>query len=525
MELRTMQRLLKESLPAADQSCRINLITNITLEPYLTPFLKMHFANSSILAEVETISSDVLSAGLPESDLTVVLLHFETQYPDWYNEIAAGKISPSEFQAQLLEHCRRIYNTVKASASGNVLWFGYEQDACPVLRVCGAIFPLHGMMEEIDRELRAMMQEGDVFVDTRHLLASVGLSAAYDAKNKYRWNAPYSQTMIRALADEIHKQYRIHHGVTKKCLVLDCDGVLWGGILSEDGIEGIKLGGEGLGRPYQDFQRFLLSLYYHGVILAICSKNDLQDVLQVFRNHSGMILQEEQIACFQVNGENKPENIRKIAETLRLGLSSMVFVDDSSFEVESVRSLLPEVTSVLYDSKTVYEQLSCFNLRTEVDLDQITKRNETYQSNRQRNELYKESLDFESYLRSLQMKIDIHPAFPSEYARIAELTQRTNQCTNGVRYTVADIKTRLAAPAYRLFAVSVSDRFSDLGVVGAIGIENSTLDLFSLSCRALGRNVETEMLETAMRYGVKEFRFATTHKNTLLKEILQKKFA
>ena len=146
---------------------------------------------------------------------------------------------------------------------------------------------------------------------------------------------------MEAAVKEIQKQYFIEQGITKKCLVLDCDNVLWGGILSEDGIENIKLGGSGFGRTYQDFQRFVLSLYYHGVILAVCSKNDLPDVMNMFHEHSEMILKEEHIACFQVNWENKPDNIRRIAETLNIGLDSMVFLDDSPVEIEAVKSILP----------------------------------------------------------------------------------------------------------------------------------------------------------------------------------------
>ena len=122
--------------------------------------------------------------------------------------------------------------------------------------------------------------------------------------------------------------------------------MLWGGILSEDRIENIKLGGNGWGRIYQDFQRFVLSLYYHGVILAICSKNDLPDVLRMFHEHSEMIMREEYIACFQVNWEDKPSNIQKIAEKLNIGLDSMVFVDDSPVEIEAVKAILPKVTTI-----------------------------------------------------------------------------------------------------------------------------------------------------------------------------------
>lgn len=226
-----------------------------------------------------------------------------------------------------------------------------------------------------------------LFIDLKHLIAEVGISNAYDSKSKYRWNAPYSKILIEAAVKEIHKQYLIEKGITKKCLVLDCDNVLWGGILSEDGIENIKLSGSGFGRVYQDFQRFVLSLYYHGVILAVCSKNDLSDVLTMFRKHSEMILKEEQIACFQVNWEDKPSNIQKIAEKFNIGLDSIVFVDDSPIEIEAVKTMLPEVTTILFKQDMDYDQFSCFNLKSNVNIANIDKRNETYRTNGFREEL------------------------------------------------------------------------------------------------------------------------------------------
>ena len=291
-----------------------------------------------------------------------------------------------------------------------------------------------------------------------------------------------------------------------------------------------------------DFQRFCLWLYRHGVILALCSKNYESDVLRVFREHSGMILREEHIACFQINWDNKAENIRRIADALRIGLDSMVFVDDSPFEIRAVESLLPEVTAVIFHRDTIYDALSCFNICESVDLTQAEMRNRTYKTDALREQLRKNMTDsgasYESYLQALKMQVDIHIAAEAELARIAELSQRTNKCTNGIRYTVSELKrltqnSELSDGAerneseegsgYKLYAVTVSDRFSDLGIVGTLGIYGNNLDLFSLSCRALGRNIEQEMLEFLRVHGINSFRFESTHKNDELHRILQEK--
>lgn len=308
--------------------------------------------------------------------------------------------------------------------------------------------------------------------------------------------------------------------------MLDCDNVLWGGILSEDGIEGIRLDGSGLGREYQEFQRFLLMLYYHGVILTVCSKNDEPDVLRVFREHSGMLLKEEHIACFKANWNDKPTNIQMIADELNIGTDSMVFVDDSPFELEAVKSVLPEVTTIQYERDSMYSEFSCFNLKGKVNLSTVEQRNAVYRSNQLREELKQNCSSYEDYIKSLEIKVDIHKVLPMEYSRVAELTQRTNKCTNGKRYTVNEMKERLLLNDVHFYSVSVSDRFSDLGIVGAMEIEKDNLKLFSLSCRALGREIENEMVNYILReHCIKNIDFKLTEKNDLLRNLLQKSFS
>lgn len=219
------------------------------------------------------------------------------------------------------------------------------------------------LVDKVNIYLTETFKENVSFINLKHLIAEVGIANAYDLKGKYRWNAPYCKVLVEAAIKEIYKQYLIEKGISKKCLVLDCDNVLWGGIISEDGIENLKLGGDGFGRSYQDFQKFILSLYYHGIILAICSKNDLSDIITMFNEHSEMILKKEQITHFQVNWENKPENIKNITETLNISLDSIVFIDDSLMEIEAVKSMLPEITAILYERDSIYKNLSCFNLK------------------------------------------------------------------------------------------------------------------------------------------------------------------
>ena len=490
---------------------RITLISNICFEPYLRSFVKERFGD----LQIDLISYEEYQCNTKEiadADLVVICLNFEALYTNLSNDISLGKVIYSAVEEDCDSKCRNLYAFVKSHSKAPLIWFGFEDYYCIQHVTYGALLAFDGTVDKLNISLHDMLVE-DTFIDLKHLIASVGIKNAYNAKGKYRWNAPYSKELISLMADEIYKQRLIAVGSTKKCIVLDCDNVLWGGILSEDGIDRIEISHSGLGRPFQDFQRYLLDLYYHGVILAVCSKNDESDVLRVFNEHTGMLLKEEHIACFICNWNNKADNIEEIAKTLNIGLDSIVFVDDSVFEIESVRAMLPEVTAVLYQRDTVYYELSCFNLKCGADVKTVKERTDTYKTNKLRFELQKSTSSYEDYISSLNMVVDIHKAEELELARIAELTQRTNKCTNGKRYTLEKLKSRASCDGYELYTVCLSDRFSDLGIVGAIGIEHCTVDLFCLSCRALGRKIEEDMIKFVLERNANSVSVLNTGKN------------
>lgn len=502
----------------------ILFISNVIFEPYLRTLLPAAFSRSQPFIQLNFLAYEELKEDfdiLLNAVFVVVCLNFEDWYPNAENDILCGKILADDIERDVITRCQNMYSLLKNKANVSIIWFGFEDYYCNSHNICGARLMLDGLIDRINQQLCYMLSN-DIYIDFKWMISKIGIDNAYNEKGKYRWNAPYSKGLISSLVDEVHKQYLIHTGKTKKCIVLDCDNVLWGGILSEDGIEGIKIGHSGLGYSFEDFQRFLIKMYYHGVILAICSKNDEADVRKVFREHSGMLLKEEYISCFNCNWDNKANNIKLISNILNIGLESIVFVDDSFFEIEAVKSLLPEVKTILYERNTIYENLSCFNLNPNPDLESINIRIQTYKNNSKREELRKQTDSFEEYLFSLEMRLDIHETSADEIERIAELTQRTNKCTNGRRYTIEQIKNIINSYNHHLYTVCLSDKFSDLGIVGVMAVKDETLMLISLSCRALGRGIEEEMLNFIKKqHSIKEFEYKATGKNEKLKSMLQ----
>lgn len=398
---------------------------------------------------------------MQNAEIVVICLEFNELYPYVLNKVAETDYEIEKIYKDICKRTQDLFSLIKANSKAKVLWFGFEDYFTKNTLLFGAKCEISGLVDRVNLSPCKMLTD-DVFVDLRKIIALCGIRKSYRDKGKYRWHAPYSKELIKLMVDEVYKQYLIYTGQSKKCIVLDCDNVLWEGILSEDGIEGIKLGKRGFGRSYFDFQSSVFTLYKNGVILAICSKNDLNDVLQVFREHSEMVLKEGHVSCFMMNWESKPSNIERIAEYFNIGLDSIVFVYGSPIEIESVKALLPEVTTIQFNKYIDYEPFPCFNLKLKYDYDDVEERTKTYQTNGLRNDLKRTSADYGDYVRSLIVVVDIHKALPVEFSRISELTQRTNKCTNGRRFTIEDIKERILHPSISLYSISVSERFSDL---------------------------------------------------------------
>lgn len=504
---------------------KIILISNIVFEPHWNSYLTTWFSEQDYIiqssyAKYEDIIKDY--AILKDADIVVVCLNFDSLYPNITNSIALGDIDANYIIQDAINQCHQLYSLIKERTSATIIWFGFEDYLYNYDNIFGSIPTLNYLVDRVNLTLSDIIGE-DIYIDLKRIIAKNGLSNSYDCKSKYRWNAPYSKQLISLMTAEVYRQALVVTGKSKKCLILDCDNVIWGGVLSEDGIEGIRISNSGLGRQFLEFQQFVLTLYYHGVILAICSKNDEVDVLKVFREHSGMILKEEHISCFQCNWHNKAESIKTISNSLNIGIDSMVFVDDTIFELQAIKTFLPEITTILYNKESIFSKLNCFNLKSNFNIQTVLDRTKTYKSNYKREQLKLSSSSINEFISSLHIKIDIHKTLVHELARVSELSQRTNRCTNGVRYTLEQIKSLYWSNEYECYTICVSDIFSDLGIVGAIVLHKDNIELMCLSCRALGRNIEDYIVDYVENKGFKRCFWFDTTKNYEFKQLLESK--
>jgi FkbH-like protein len=291
-------------------------------------------------------------------------------------------------------------------------------------------------------------------------------------------------------------------GKATKCIVLDLDNTLWGGVLGEEGPAGIALGPQWPGSEFVDFQRELLDLQRQGILLALCSKNNQAEVLAVLREHPGMLIRESHLAAYRVNWDDKASNIRALASELNIGLDHMLLIDDSPHERAWVRQQIPELrVPELPPDPSMYANW-VGSLPSLIVLQQTaedSQRTRQYQESRTR-ETYRGSVgSVEDFLRGLGLRVDISPVDETSMARVVQLLAKTNQFNLTTRrHDEPTIRRRAAAGEWRVYTMRVSDRFGDFGLTGVAIVEPAAatwhIESFLMSCRVIGKSVETALV-------------------------------
>lgn len=386
---------------------------------------------------------------------------------------------------------------------------------------------------EINLTLNRLAAENDRFfvLDFASIAEKYGTLSIYDDTLWFLGNIRLNRLGNEKLAEELVCLINAILGKTKKCLVLDLDNTLWGGVIGEDGMDAIELGKTKNGEIYKTVQRMISEIAEKGILLAICSKNNEADAMEVLRNHSEMVLKPDDFIIKKINWNSKADNIREIAKSLNIGEDSIVFIDDSPFERELVRqhtdAEVPEFPGNIEDyigfisevDKKYFGRLKL----TEEDLGKKRQ----YTENFARSEAKSGFASLESYIGSLNIRLTIEEYSRANLARIAQMTQKTNQFNfTTKRYSESDIE-RMASDGYRIFTGEASDRFGDYGVIILLilkpGTNNLDIDTFLMSCRAIGREIEHAFLYHVLRKFPETYtdvtgKYIPTAKNILVKD-------
>jgi FkbH-like protein len=348
--------------------------------------------------------------------------------------------------------------------------------------------------------------------DLEFLSHRLGGIASRDERSWFESKQLGSPALLAAFAREATHLIGSLRRASKKVLVLDLDNTLWGGVVADDGLEGIELGDTSpRGEAFKAFQKYIISLKQRGVLLAVCSKNDYSKAAEVFEKHPEMVLRMEDIVSFKANWEPKSDNIRQMAAEMNLGLDSFVFVDDNPAEIEIVRQFAPEVATILLEpdpSEYVAQLQDCrWFERHSITAEDVERTNQ-YQSEARRKEFQANITDMDSYLKSLEMEAIITEFVPVDIPRLAQLINKSNQFNLTTRRrTEADILALMRDPDCIGFSARLKDRFGDHGlisiVIGRVADATMEIDTWLMSCRVLKRQVEEEVLNELARLAVK----------------------
>jgi FkbH-like protein len=452
------------------------------------------------LGGYDTIQQDAIALvnRPPSSWPDIVLLSVVLEYLDpgsrarhWDSERARdGIIAVAELVTKQTS-CTVVVNTVLAPLDA-------EDNLCAALRGEHRSTRIQALNDDLRRVART--SRGRIFIaDWERVLSQLGQDRALDPRFGYMYRLPVTKDFLAVYARQVATIARLLKGHGKKCLVLDCDNTLWGGIVGEDGRQGIRLDPHAFpGCCYYDFQRSILNLITTGTVVTLCSRNDASAVWDVIDNHPHSLLRREHIAASRINWRDKATNMAELSREIKLHPDSMVFVDDSPSECELIRQSMPEV-SVLQVPTRVHElpallYRTCWfdTLGTSAEDE---RRTNLYQEASRREAARTEFADLDAYLASLELRGTIQRVSADTLRRSAQLIAKANQFNlTTKRYSEPQLQGLLSDPLWAIFTLSAADRFGDLGIVGVLIAERRAdcawIDSLVLSCRALGRQLE-----------------------------------
>jgi len=488
---------------------RVALLRNAALEPWL-PHVFLAFVRRGMVPELWLGDYGVYEAYLARGD---------SKLKDFGPDLTLLYIDPEELAgdhafsggSELLESLRqRLHGLVDllGATGGSAV----VANLCPgpygASTVYSAQTPMSwpNIRRALNVELVGMLAE----LESVHMLdldghvARFGADRARDVGSYYSSHVPFSPAFMPLAADAFAAVVERTLRPPRKCVVVDCDNTLWGGVLGEDGPSKLQVGGGYPGVLYRRFQLFLKSLLDQGFLLAINSKNNEHDVLDFMSTSADMVLRLDDFAARRINWEDKVRNLREIADELNIGLDSMIFIDDSAVECELVRSIVPEVQVEQFPESPRDIPAFMDGLRglevLRVTADDL-KRAESMRANSKRAELRRSATDLEDFIRSLDIHLTIRRQPRDLVDRVSQLTQRTNQFNLTTRrYTVDEIRSLMDEEA--VYTLGMRDKFADYGTIGVAIVrsagDRAELDSLMLSCRAFGREVERTFVHAVL---------------------------
>jgi FkbH-like protein len=517
VEVRRLSREARRANLAPD--ARIAFAGNIVFEPlpeFVEAHLLCHGINAaSYVAPFDQSLQQLLDArsGLRCFDPSFLFLHFELGALLPAGIRLRGEPADRGTVDAVLAVLEPTVRAALAHTAATVLLTNFAGPDCYELGLADtrAEFGEQELYAELNCSLvRLFRAEPRVqIVDLCRLTAFHGRARARDRRLYYMAKLPWHESFLPVLSDEIARHIGAALGHLRKCLVADLDNTLWGGVVGDEGARGVRVGsGDPIAEAYFDLQRKILAIKRRGVLLAVCSKNNPEDVEELFRVRDDMPLRAQDFACMEISWDRKDDGLRRIAARLNIGTDSLVFLDDNPAEIELIRQTMPEVECVLAPADPAALP-SCLDHVHSLDRVALTAddllKTEQYAQNASRDAARRDFTDLHAYLLSLNTRIEIRPVDSELLPRAHQLFHKTNQFNVTTRRPALGELQRVSTdPSCRLLLVRAQDRFGDLGWIGAVlirGVQQprAAIDSFLLSCRAMGRGIESAMLNEVKR--------------------------
>jgi FkbH-like protein len=441
--------------------------------------------------------------------------------------------------ADCLSYIKSVVDAVRKKTSAQIILQNLAPNGQDPFGSFEARLPgtLPWLINRLNIELDTLASSHCFILDVAGLASTVGIGNWHDPTLWNMAKMPFSQRFLPIYAEYVSRILAATQGKSRRCLIMDLDNTLWGGVIGDDGLEGILIGnGDPTAEAHLELQRAILALRARGVVLAVSSKNEDATARSVFQHHPDMLLKESDIAVFQANWQDKAANIQAIAHTLSLGLESMVFLDDNPAERHQVRQALPEVAvpelpeDPAYYAQTLYAA-GYFESLGFSEEDQ--KRADFYQGNAQRAQILSQTNDINAYLESLAMMISLAPFDVTGRARIVQLISKSNQFNlTTARYSDLQIQAFEIDPNIFTRQVRLKDTFGDNGMISVVICKKQhaqwEIDTWLMSCRVLGRRVEEAVLQEIITHALTEGAeklvgvYRPTAKNSIVKQHYQK---
>lgn len=458
-----------------------------------------------------------------------------------YEEFLDADIAVRERFAEIyLDRVERYWHLITANCNAKIIQLNFSEinDKALGNYSCKVSSTFTYQIRKLNYLLdEAMASQGAVCpVDLLSVQIELGQNRFYDAPLYYNAKMTMSINALPYIAKAVTDVLLALDGRVRKCVVCDLDNTLWGGVIGDDGLGGIQIGELGQGHAFTNLQRWLKQLKECGIILAVCSKNNEETAKEPFEKHEEMTLRLEDISLFVANWDDKASNIKMIQKSLNIGMDSIIFLDDNPFERNLVRELIPGITvpELPQDPALYIEYLQSQNyFETASFTGTGADRTKQYQAEFERKKLEKTFASIDDYLKSLEMKGTAKPFEAVRFARIAQLTQRSNQFNlRTIRYTENDIARIAGDESYITLYCTLRDRFGDHGLVSAVILKkifetSLFIDTWLMSCRVLKRGMEefivNAIVDTAARNGFERIsaEYIPTPKNKMVEKIYE----